>query len=199
MIVEERLSSYLGIFTLEEPKHVGVEKSNYVVRCKMRVIFWKGQASFFGTLIRLKTGSSYTHCELLFSDGTRFGIYGLFKSDFYRVDGKIRTPDVISGYDGKEWNAENWDCISIDGGDEEKVRKWCEKHRGLKYDWKGIVFCQVFPWGIESKNKWFCSELVTSALQEGGFPQVKGLKPYQIAPHKLASILENNGGKFALP
>jgi hypothetical protein len=165
----------------------------------MRVLFWKGPSSFFGSLIRLKTCSAYSHCELLFSDGTRFGIDASFKSGFYRVDGHLKTPDSKSGYDGKEWNAENWDCISIEGGDEEKTRKWCEEHVGLEYDWKGVVFCQLFPWGIESKNKWFCSEISTAGLQAGLYPQVLGLKPYQIAPHKLAPILEHNGGHFTLP
>lgn len=152
----------------------------------MRVLFWKGPCSLTGRVIRLKTGCAYTHSEFLFSDGTRFGVQSGIPAHFYKP---VRDGEP-------QWDEATWDCIEIGGGNEEAVRSWCHSIVGAEYDWRGILFCQLFPWGWESRDKWFCSEANTAGLQAGSYPQVAGLKPYQIAPHKLSAALLAKGGRF---
>jgi len=144
----------------------------------MRILFWKGPVGLAGRLIRLKTGAAYSHCELLFSEGERFAIDVGAPARFYKP-----------GYAAAPWDPKLWDCIEISYGDEMRTRMWCLQHVGATYDWRGIVFCQVFPWGWEHATKYFCSELCVEALQAGGYPQVTGLTPYQLSPAKLAGHL----------
>lgn len=153
----------------------------------MRVLLWKGQAGFVGRMIRLKSGSPYTHAELLFSDGDRFRINSDVHAEFYRPK------------DAPKWRVEDWDCVELDGGDEAAVRTWCTGEIGTQYDWRGILFCQLFPWGWHHEDRWFCSELCVAALQAGKFAQVEGMKPWYISPAKLGVELQERGGRLILP
>lgn len=152
----------------------------------MRVLFYKGKVGLFGSLIRLKTGSAYSHAELLFDDGWRFGIDAENPARFYA--------------DVPEWDPAVWDAIYIpESGVQEICRRFCESVKGAKYDWKGVVFSQTLPWGWADSDKYFCSELCVEALQAGHYSEVSGAKPYRIAPHKLANILLAAGGKYVQP
>ena len=142
----------------------------------MKVIFWKKKSSFISRLIMCWTNSQYSHCELLFSDGVRFGINSNFNAKFY-----------------KDTDYENWDVLEIKGGDEEKVKYSCNEIIGCKYDWVGVIFSQIFPFGWESKTKWFCSEVCVDRLQAGNYTQVFGAKPYRVSPNKLYDLLLSGG------
>jgi hypothetical protein len=142
----------------------------------MKVIFWKNKKSFVSKLIRFWTNSPYSHCELLFSDGTRFGIDLNQKAKFY-----------------KNTDYDNWDVLEFEGGNEEVTRNSCNELVGCNYDLFGVIFCQIFPWGWEDPVKWFCSELCVDRLQVGSYPQVLGAKPYQKSPNKLYDILLAGG------
>jgi hypothetical protein len=148
----------------------------------MRVLIKKESTGIFSRLISWKTHSPYVHAELLFSDGNRFAINANHPAMFYAPKFEKVTP-------GLDWDADEWDCFDLYGGNEEWVYDWCDLHVDAKYDWRGLVFCQVFPWGWESKDKWFCSEMTIAALQAGRFPAVKGMKPYQYSPAKFHAAL----------
>ena len=53
----------------------------------MRVAFYKGEGNFFDKLIRWWTKSSYSHCELIFSDGI------FFSAD--PRDGGVRYKNIV--------------------------------------------------------------------------------------------------------
>jgi len=149
-------------------------------------MFWKGESGIFGRLIRMKTGCAYSHAELLFSDGSRFAIEAGIKARFYREEGVTL------------WKPDEWDVIEIGGGDEDLAHKHAVTLAGSDYDWRGIVFAQLLPWGWEHPTHYFCSEISTEILQAGKFMDAS-IKPYKLSPPKLAAHLLAHGGKFVVP
>ncbi len=153
----------------------------------MRVLFWKGKSGIFGQAIRLWTKSPYTHCELLFSDGMRFGIEYDRAAMFYEPPAGDRP-----------WNPHLWDCLEFYGGVEDKTRSFCADVSLAQYDWLGIACSMILPIGREHSSKWFCSELTTAALSAGGY-HVSGLRPHLTSPAKLHAHLVDVGAEQVLP
>lgn len=156
----------------------------------LTIMFWKGKTGLYGRLIRLVSAYPYTHVELQFSNGCRFGINYDMPAQFYVPT--TRGPLV--------WDPLDWDGYEIPPAyvDEARVRRWCMTVQGAQYDWRGIVCSQVLPFGIEHPERWFCSELVTAALQAGGNPWVANVKPQHISPSRLADILISHGARLVL-
>ena len=82
-----------------------------------------------------------------------------------------------------------WDTIEIKMSKEQEeiIKKWCETELDCKYDWAGIFLSQFIPLGIQSKTKWFCSEICVAALQQVGM--LDGIKPYRVSPNKLSKLI----------
>lgn len=144
----------------------------------MKAIFWIGKVSLFGSLVRLFKRQGISHCEILFSDGYSG------TSD--------PTKDGIVLYKAAPINPADWFVIDLPVTPEEeaKVRVFFETDEaGCKYDWRGIIFCQVFRWGWHSSTRWFCSEACLAALQRI-YPALDGIKPWYVDPADFANILE---------
>lgn len=148
----------------------------------MYVLFWKGGHSLQDRLIRCFSRGPYSHCELLFSDGTRFGVSSAYEARYL--------------LDPQGWNPNDWDCIGVRGGDEAKVRAFCDTQVGAEYDWLGVAFAIVLPWGRQTADKWFCSELTIAGLQEGDYWDVRGIKAHQYTPVRLANKLLEAGERL---
>lgn len=125
--------------------------------------------------IRIFSGGSYSHCEILFSDNTFFSSRPFSKVSFKRYD------TIIPPYFG------HWSFINIDISpkDEFIVRTWCELKVNSKYDWMGVARFLI-PSLHASEDRWFCSEICISALQQVGF--FKGIKAHEIHPTELYKI-----------
>lgn len=122
--------------------------------------------------ISLWTKGPYSHCELIFSDN-------IFFSSSYR-DGGVRFKQIS--------NLKNWNILNIEIKNEEKVREWCEKQVGKKYDLLG-VFMQIPNLSyIEDRNKWYCSEICSHVLKKFG----NYTDNTKISPNKLYKILTSN-------
>ena len=82
---------------------------------------------------------------------------------------------------------ERWDYIECECPRPEfmeTVRVWCQAQEGKPYDFKGL-FGFFWPWNIDNKNKWYCSELCayTACL-------LRLLPLYErISPRRLAAKL----------
>lgn len=144
----------------------------------MKAIFWIGRSGFFGSLIRFFKHKGISHSEILFSDGYA----GTSDADkggvvLYKLDPFVST----------DWYVID---LPVTLEQEVEVRRFFVEEAGAKYDWKGIFFSQVFPWNWASKTRWFCSESCTAALQRI-YPQLLDLKPCQVDPASLATILED--------
>ena len=89
--------------------------------------------------------------------------------------------------------SEQWSVIDIpttvaQGG---LVYSWAYSEIGSKYDWLGILLAQVFRFGRQHKERWFCSEFCTAALQQLGI--ATNVKPYHQNPGSLFHLLKGFG------
>ena len=139
----------------------------------MKVAFFKG-TGIIDLLIRFYTFSKYSHCELLFNDGSWFGC---------KPNGDTKT-----NYRSRIIN-DKWDFIelNITLEEEKKIKIWCDNEVGCSYDWKGIFLSQILPFGEQSRDKWFCSEICVEALQVIG--KLLGITSWKISPGKLYKLL----------
>lgn len=153
---------------------------NTTLNTSIQVIFYKGRGGLYSRLIRWFKRTKYTHCEIRFNDG-------------YCGTSDAPKGGVVYYYMGQV-NTNDWDVITIPCTSEEEIaiRKiFTEEELNCGYDWLGIILCQIFPWGRQHSQKWFCSEICTYALQKIKSCQaVCCLKPYQIHPGKLFDILK---------
>jgi uncharacterized protein YycO len=141
----------------------------------MKLAFYKGKGNLFDWLIRKWTQSRYSHCELVFRDGA-----------FFSADprsGGVRYLRI-------EQDPEKWDFVELilDEFDENKVRRWCNKQVGKRYDWLGILLCQIIPIGVDESDWYFCSEICTEALQKAG--KLMGIISHWSNPKTLALLYE---------
>ena len=126
----------------------------------MNLALYKAPGTLADKLIRIFTGSPYSHVELVignesWSASAREGI----------VRPKIMWHDP-----------EKWDVIEIKGA-EPYALHWFLQHAGQKYDWAG-VFRFILPLLPNSRNRWFCSEAVAAAL---GLPEPELFTPGALA------------------
>lgn len=129
-----------------------------------------GIAGVFSVAVRWWLGGSYSHTELIFSDG--------ISGSSRHADGGVALR--VLGYD-----AEDWDFLDIEG-DEQKARHWFEVHEGEDFDFLGLL---GFVWtrGLNRRRRWFCSESVAASL---GFHE-----PHRYDPCSLHAILSSRGGE----
>jgi len=145
----------------------------------MQLASRKKSTSIYSKIIKLwpfgGAAGRYSHSELVFPDGTTFS------SD--EADKGTRWKPKIE-------NAADWDFIEIpcSAEEENRVRKFCDKELNCKYDKRGIIFSFLpIPIGLQSKDRWFCSEICTAALQQIGL--LVGVTPASVAPSALHKML----------
>lgn len=115
----------------------------------MKLAFYKGKKRLFNKLVSWWTRGPYSHCELLFSDGTSAS------SSF--IDGGVRYKRIL-------YNDSNWDFIELGPQfNEAQARLWFDSHLGCKYDVVGLVGF-VFRRVADDRNKYFCNESILNAL-----------------------------------
>lgn len=154
----------------------------------MKVAFYKAKGTLFDALIKIwtcpitelftgKWKHSYSHCEVIFSDGIWF-------SSSPR-DGGVRYKYIVEAPD-------TWDILTLDVPlqAELMVRDWCTKQVGKKYDWVGVLLGQLLHMGyIQDPHRWYCSEIVsTILLKVGKFPP-GGTN--EVTPRELHDRLKN--------
>jgi hypothetical protein len=82
----------------------------------------------------------------------------------------------------KEMNRRH-DLLVNAAADVARMREWCAGEVGCAYDWLGIFFSQIINFGWHTRNRYFCGEVCTAALQVGGLPF--SLQPQRYAPGDL--------------
>lgn len=139
----------------------------------MFIAFYKG-GGFVSRLIKFWTRSKYSHCELVFNNGSSFS-----------ADTKM---PMHTRFASKFMIPEEWDFIHIAVAEEDemKIEDFCVEELNCAYDWKGIFLSQFINLGYHSKTKWFCSEVCVAALQTIGM--LPGIKPNRVSPGKLHEL-----------
>jgi len=149
---------------------------------KIKIAFYKHSKSIFGHLIRFKQAfkyenryARYSHVELVFENWLSFSSS--------EEDDWVRFKQI-------NHKTKNWDFIEIEISEEKyiKILKFCRRQKGNKYNWFWIFFAQILNMNFKKEWDWFCSEIVSRALQEASF-----LCPESslfISPARLAYLLE---------
>ena len=109
----------------------------------MKIAFYKGAGDWTDKLIRLWTFGKYSHCEIIYNDEW-------FSSSWY--DGGVRKKLITL-------KPENWDIFQIKVNiDDNYFIDFYNKTNGKKYDLKGILLSQIFPFNKQNNDEYFCSE-----------------------------------------
>jgi len=109
------------------------------------IVFYKGPGTLAEKAIRIWTKSRYAHCEFRRSDG----LY--HSNDRFRFVSRTEPIHI----DPAEWE----ECrIALPEEIVDRVERRQLRKNGTEYDWRGIVFSQIFRLGIHNKKRWFCSK-----------------------------------------
>jgi hypothetical protein len=146
---------------------------------QIQVAFFKAGNAISDKLIKFWTKSKYSHVEILIEG---------FSYD-------ANTELGLRKYAMKSYDLEQWDVISIDVNISKKnfgkIERFIKNQIGCKYDWRGIFLSQFVNMGIDSDNKWFCSEFVTKILQLILIEETLDEKPNKVSPGKLSELLSS--------
>ncbi|MCY1348830.1 hypothetical protein D9M69_349920 [compost metagenome] len=117
---------------------------------------YKGKGQLFNRLIRLWTGSIYSHCEIVMPDGRWLSASAM--------DGGVRAKRI-------EQHPEHWELIPVPWANPAVIEDVFELHQGKGYDWAGIFLSQLLSSGLHDKRRMFCSEFCAAALGFHGIGQ----------------------------
>lgn len=137
----------------------------------MKIAFYKGTktglSGIYNKGVRWIEDGSYSHCELLFSNG-------LSASSSF-MDGGVRVK-----YIDYNKHPEDWDIVDIPWADEKLALSYFKQRLGLPYNIKGnIRFIFGFVGGNSEGE--FCSESCAGAI---------GLEsPWKYAPNQLYEVV----------
>lgn len=154
----------------------------------MYLAFYKGPPDELGKLLLhkavcLRTFSSYSHVELVFSIDL-FGMGDCYSSS--GRDGGVRRKqiDLTSGH---------WDVFDVsaifDSHEQAYALAWFAARLGAKYDYFGLLFFVLFV-RTEDSRAYFCSEAVAAALQLR--------EPWKVHPEGLHDFIKDRAVKWAL-
>ena len=106
--------------------------------------------------IRFMTWSQYSHVGVLLPDGNV-------------VEARYPEGVIMRRLDLAVEHATDYEIVKIPVKNPKAVYDFMKDHLGKKYDLSGLfAFLTKRDW--QNLDKWFCSELVASALKAGGCP-----------------------------
>lgn len=139
--------------------------------------YWKLAAN----LIKWWTNSKYFHVEIAIGD------------KWIVCDGETGT--VAKEYDPTYFNP-HFDYYRLTLNNDltfqqfQIISSWVDSQLYSEYDWLGIFASQIFKFGRESPEKWFCSEFVCTVLQQMRVVKVTPMIPCKTSPAELFRSLE---------
>lgn len=141
-----------------------------------KIVFFKTKGYVIPRLIRFFTFSNWNHVGMVV-DG-----------DYYESE---YGSGVTKNFDRYFHTSSEIETIVIDSSidDEIIMKKFLEAQLGKKYDWTAI-FGLPFRKNWQTKEKWFCSEIIAQSLINGKCLELPvSNKPYRITPRDLYMIL----------
>jgi hypothetical protein len=175
---------------------------------KIRVLFYKAKidGKWLDDAISIYTGllpcnwgtKGYSHAEIWFPSeqgtfisrcGDDVQFYGHCFSSTTRGSWKgvcIRHASIVLKH------PERWDYMefNVDAGRYAVARELAELQEGKPYDYKGI-FGFFWPWPIQDKKKWYCSEICAWFLY---LVRILPKREKRISPRRLSKVLKKLGG-----
>ena len=134
--------------------------------------FYKGRGDWVDRTIRWATRSPYSHVEIVISPPgpPKDGALAMAFSASGR-DGGVRAREI-------RFQPGHWDYQTVGWVDPQTVMALARRTYGARYDWAGLVASQVLHLRRQSPRRWFCSELVATAL---GLPRPQSYSPGDLA------------------
>lgn len=129
------------------------------------IIFSKSN-NIFSRLIRTRTMSQWSHCGIVIGRKA-----GTIKCVSARLRGGVKVDSL------KDW-ASTVQVLRLENVTElqkDKMIDFCLRQVGKKYDVCGILDFLTFQ-NLQSNSRWFCSELVNSAMLYAGIDLFKSRK-----------------------
>lgn len=131
----------------------------------VKIAFYKAPGQIEDRLIRWRTGSIYSHCEL---------VIGEWWYTSSPRDGGVRRKRI-------DPEPGHWDWMPLPNVPERDVTDLFSRTHGAGYDWLGVLVGQMFEIKVHKGSRWFCSEWCAAAL---------GLAdPWRYSPGSLAALL----------
>lgn len=123
------------------------------VLTQTQMAFRKADDDWFAAAVRWRTGSIYSHVEIVVQ-ANRNGSHRCFSASW--MDGGVRQKNIVL-------DPAKWDVLPVHINPERLVRVMGEE-TGRKYDRIGIL-----AWGtplarLQEGRKWFCSELCAHVI-----------------------------------
>ena len=122
---------------------------------------YKGEGNWVNGVIRWKTKSIYSHCELVVDNW-------MYSSTVH--DGGVRGKLVYTP-------PSDWDIIPITFTNGENILAYYSETKGNPYGWKDLVQGQIFNRPTADDKGDFCSEWCAKAL---GIPDAQGIDPAKL-------------------
>ena len=72
--------------------------------------------------------------------------------------------------------------IQVTEEQKESIEEFLQRQLGKSYDWFGILGFPLRNLKLESKDRWFCSELVFTAFKQAGVELLKNTHPSEVSP-----------------
>jgi len=121
--------------------------------------------------IQVRTKSKYYHVELIVGDrwisaDPKEGVY----------------VNPLQPYISDKWTIIDLGEIELTNDNYNKVIKFIYDRVGDKYDGLGIFLSQFIKIGVDSKDRWFCSELVSKILQLLLVDEYINIVPNELSP-----------------
>ncbi len=133
------------------------------------------------------TKSPYFHCELIIDNKWISSHPDL---------GGVRIAELTTLHTNWDYYKINLPEISTE--QEEILWGFLQEQINTGYDWKGIFLSQFVKVGLNSDQKWFCSEIVVKLLQLMYCKTLIDYVPNKISPADLFRILEKELSKVKL-
>jgi len=148
---------------------------------KVTLAFRKANHHWLSRLVAKLTKSTYDHSEIII--GTVW-VGAHFKGG---VTTRRVTYPLHSSWDYLD--------VEIDPKYQHKAVDFVNKVRGSKYDFRGALGEELNLPILDDKNKYFCSELVTTIMQNFNAKEVKDVNPVLINPQELYDLFKDVGTK----
>lgn len=142
---------------------------------KIAFKFKQPKESFANKLICWWTKSKYYHVELVLGDkwiSSNPDVGGVTINDLRPLQDNYEYLELKDVRVTKEQYA--------------KIAQWIDNQKDKAYDWYGLIWSQVFPFSWHKRDKWFCSEIVTTILKFLLVKEVMDLDPNDVSPGDLA-------------
>lgn len=123
----------------------------------------------------------HSHVELQFTDDSSFSSRAYASNEEKKHNG--------TSFANVEYNDEDWNTLTVPVSAEQEqiVHRFCIGEDGENYDFEGVTAFKV--WLLhQDPEKWFCSEVVATALQQIGW--LRELIPSKTSPDLLFSALK---------